>query len=153
MIAGVPHPLLDEPVMRLYVLSAVILILKMIATGGFTGTLRLFRKAYITEEDARFMRVEPGAQPDPLIGRLERIQRNDVENIPTYLISAFLFALSGPPTALAAWLFGLVTVSRLLHTLIYAGGWQPWRSIVFEVGNFTHVALLVLLIRNVWFRA
>jgi glutathione S-transferase len=125
----------------------------MIATGGFTGTLRLFRKAYITEEDARFMGVEPGAGSDPLIGRLERIQRNDVENIPAYLVSAFLFALSGPSITLAAWLFGLVTVARLLHTLIYAGGWQPWRSIVFEVGNFTHVAIIVLLIRNLWFRA
>lgn len=153
MSAGVLHPLLEEPVVRLYVLSAIVLILKMIATGGFTATLRLFRKAYITDEDARFMRAQRRNEPDPLIGRLERIQRNDLENIPTYLVSAFLFSLSGPSVVLAAWLFGVVTLARLMHTLIYLAGWQPWRSIIFEVGNFTHIAIIVLLIRNLWFGA
>lgn len=150
MQAATLHPILTDPAVRLYALSAVVLILKMLLTAGGTGTLRLFRKAYITDEDARFM-GQSGTRPDPLIARLERIQRNDLENIPLYLVSGLLFALSGPSHTVAATLFGLVTGGRLLHTLAYLRAWQPWRSVFFEVANFAHVAVIVLLIRNVWF--
>lgn len=142
------HELMQDPVVRLYTLSAGTLVLLMLITAGATGTLRLFRKAYLAPEDASFMGATELGE-DPLITRLERIQRNSVENIPLFLVTGFIYALTGPSYTAAAWIFGLVTGARIAYNVVYLAGWQPWRSIIFEVGNFTHAIMVILLLINV----
>jgi ABC-type uncharacterized transport system permease subunit len=37
-------------------------------------------------------------------------------------------------------------VARVLHTIFYAAGLQPWRTIAFEVGNVTLIGTAVVLL-------
>ena len=51
--------------------------------------------------------------------RIRRIQLNDLENIPFFLVAGLLFVLSGQPLLLAQWLLYGYVVSRLAHFIAY----------------------------------
>ena len=64
-----------------------------------------------------------------------------------FLVIGFLFALSGAASyRIAWWLFVTFTVARILHTIVYAVGLQPWRSIFFGIGDVTLLATTGLLL-------
>ena len=72
---------------------------------------------------------------DPRVNRWLRICNNDVANIPIGLFVLFLAALysdlhSGLIVALV-WVF---VAARLAHTITYAYGLQPWRTITYSTG-------------------
>lgn len=140
--------LLHVSTVRFYALCAAILVLKMALTGTATGLVRMRRGAYVTAEDYRFMGKAP-TPPDEAVERLRRVHLNDLENILPFLIVGFLYALSGPSFGLAATLFAIFTVARLLHTATYLAEMQPWRSIFYEVGQISLVVTAILLLINV----
>ena len=75
------------------------------------------------------------AENDPRVNRWLRICNNDVANIPIGLFVLFLAALysdlhSGLMVALV-WIF---VGARLAHTITYAYGLQPWRTITYSTG-------------------
>lgn len=123
----------ELPALPLYAVCCVILVFKMIFTGWATGIARLVHRDYVTDEDARFMRRETRSG-HPLVQRLLAIHRNDVENIPLFFAIGALYVLAAPSPVAANWILGGYTATRLLHTLSYLFGWQPWRSISFDVG-------------------
>lgn len=57
--------------------------------------------------------------PDERIERIRRIQQNDLENLPFFFVAGAFYVLTGPPLALAQWLFYGYAVSRLLHFAAY----------------------------------
>jgi uncharacterized MAPEG superfamily protein len=143
------EPLLD-PTMRLFTTCAAMLVLKMSLTGHATAVLRNLRGVFISPEDYRF-RGKPPQPPDEQIERIRRAHRNDVESILPFLVIAFLAARSGAVSyAVAWWLFVPFTVARVLHTIVYAFGLQPWRSILFGIGDLilwaTAAALLMAVV-------
>ena len=139
--------LIVEPNVRIFAICAGILVIKMILTGTATGLLRMLRGAYATPEDYALLGKPPGP-PDPQVERLRRAHLNDLENILPFLGIGFLFAQSGASYTVAWWLFVVFTTARILHTLCYVAGLQPWRSIVFEVGNVSLAVIAVLLLVN-----
>jgi len=141
--------LMQDPTTRLYMLCAAVLVLKMAFTGTATGILRLRRGAYVTPEDYAFMGRVP-TPPDEAVERLRRVHQNDLENILPFLIIGFLYALSGPAFAVAATLFVAFTAARLLHTATYIAAAQPWRSVFYEVGQFSLVVTTILLLVNLF---
>jgi len=137
--------LINEPTMQVYAICAAILVLKMWLTGNATGIMRILRASYITAEDVRFA-GKGQVGDDPLVERLRRVHRNDLENILPFLAVGFLYALTGPSYAVAWWLLTIYTVSRIAHTVCYVASWQPWRTVIFEIGNFILLAIIVLLL-------
>lgn len=141
--------LFAEPAMQTYAICAAVLVLKMWLTGNVTGITRIVRGVYITQEDYQFTgKTDPGS--DPLIDRLRRIHQNDLENILPFLAVGFLYALTGPAYGLAWWLFLLFTLGRIGHTITYVTALQPWRTLFYEIGNLTLVAITVLLLINLF---
>ncbi len=57
--------------------------------------------------------------------------RNDVENLPLFLVLALSWMLSGAGPVEAWLLFGLYVGLRWLHTGAYLAGLQPWRAILY----------------------
>ena len=136
-----------DPTIRLFSVCAATLVLKMSLTGHATAVLRNLRGIFISPEDYRFRGKAP-QPPDEQIERIRRAHRNDVENILPFLVIAFLAARSGAVSyAVAWWLFIPFTVARVLHTIVYSLGLQPWRSILFGIGDLalwaTTVAVLI----------
>ena len=57
--------------------------------------------------------------PNERVERIRRIQMNDLENLPFFLVSGFLFVLTEPSLLLARVVFYGYVVSRLLHFAAY----------------------------------
>jgi len=57
--------------------------------------------------------------PNERVDRIRRIQLNDLEKIPFFLVADLLYVTTGPDLVLAQWLFYCYVVSRLLHFLAY----------------------------------
>lgn len=134
---------MGQPAMHAFVIAAAVLVLKMVLTGNLTGLSRVAKGVFLTPEDYAVTGKQDTGE-DAFIERTRRIHRNDLENILPFLAIGWIFALTGISATVAAWLFGIFTVARIAHTLTYLGGLQPWRTIVYEVGN------IVLLIITVW---
>lgn len=137
------NALLADPVVRLFVICAAVLVIKMLVTANLTGIYRTVRKVYATPEDYRFFGQEPVSRRDEDIERIRRSHQNDLENIVPFLVIGFLYALSGVSYAPAAVLFIVFTAARLLYTVVYVAGLQPWRTIAFAVAQ---IALYVMAI-------
>ena len=59
-------------------------------------------------------------QPDERVERIRRIQLNDLESLPYFLVAGFLFVLAEPSLPLARWLLYGYVGSRLLHFAAYS---------------------------------
>jgi len=143
------NALLADPVVRLYVICAAVLVIKMLVTANLTGIYRTSRKVYATPEDYRFFGQEPAEGRDEDIERIRRSHQNDLENIVPFLVIGFLYALSGPSYTLAAVLLIVFTLARVLYTVVYVAGLQPWRTILFGVAQLSLYLIAIATLINV----
>ena len=58
-------------------------------------------------------------EPNERVERIRRIQLNDLENLPFFLVAGFLYVLTEPSLRLAQVLLYGYVVSRLLHFAAY----------------------------------
>ena len=138
-----------DPTTRLFAVCASILVLKMSLTGHATAVLRNLKGVFVSAEDYAFRGKAP-RPPDEQIERLRRAHRNDLESILPFLVVGLLAAKSGALSyGVAWWLFVPYTVVRVLHTVVYGLGLQPWRSILFGIGDVALLATTVLLLITV----
>lgn len=106
----------------------------MIAVGGYTSVLRLRRRVYATGEDYRMQGMEPETKTDEEIERVRRAHQNDLENILPFFGVGLFYALSGPSMLAAQISFIGFTLARILHSLFYIRGLQPYRTLAFMGG-------------------
>ena len=76
-------------------------------------------------------------------------QRNDLENIPIFLILAWIYVAGGLPTTAFLIYCGLFVLARIAHTICYLNGIQPFRTITFTIGAFTMLAMMIHVIIGV----
>ncbi len=139
---------LSEPAVLVFVICAGLLVIKMQLMTVATTILRNVRGVYLSPEDYRLFGQEP-KPPDELIERVRRAHQNDLENILPFLAIGFLYALSGPSYSAAWWLCVVFTAARMLHTLTYIAGLQPWRSIFFGIASLALTITTILLLLRV----
>ena len=120
--------------LQAYALCVVVLFLKMFLVSCYQGYHRLRFVAFTNPEDAAVFRRIAQAAERPQVIRAAKVWANDLENIPLF------FALGGLAVALEAatlpvlWLSVVFTVARILHTLAYLRGLQPWRTLFYGIG-------------------
>lgn len=148
--------LLDVIAFRYWLISLVVLFMKMFANSAVQGLTRFRSGAFAWPEDAAMIRGAHVAERDPeLVERASRCWRNDLENIPIYLFLGLGYVLSGGVPWWAAIYFGTFTVARVLHTIFYLRGMQPWRNIAYQVGLLVcfalavHIVILLLTVRPI----
>jgi glutathione S-transferase len=116
---------LQNPVFATYVIAATIMILKTAAMSWLTVVRMMEVKGgYRSPEDIRKTPLNPEPNPKQLepnerVERIRRIQLNDLENVPFFLVAGLLFVLTDPSLSLARWLLYGYVVSRLLHFAAY----------------------------------
>jgi glutathione S-transferase len=117
---------LQNPVFATYVIAATLMILKAVSMSWLTVARMLQEKGgFRSPEDLRKTPLNPAPDPQQLernerVERIRRIHLNDLENLPFFLASGFLYVLTGPSLLLARWLLYGYVVSRLLHFGAYA---------------------------------
>jgi uncharacterized MAPEG superfamily protein len=142
---------LGLPAFQPLALFSVLLVLKMGAVAFVTANTRRRSLVVVNPEDVS---LNPGthaeAQDAPATLRVQRAHRNDLENIPGFLILATLFTLAGGSAASGWAYFGSYFAARTLHTVFYLNGVQPWRTAMFVAGQLVQLVLMVQLLLTVF---
>jgi glutathione S-transferase len=148
---------LQDPVFATYAIAATIMILKAVAMSWLTVVRMMGAKGgFRSPEDIRKTPLNPDPNPAQLepsdrVERIRRIQMNDLENLPFFLVAGFLFVLTQPSLLVAQWLFYGYVVTRLAHFAAYltaqthdlrAALWTPGSLILIYMAARTLVAAL-----------
>jgi uncharacterized membrane protein YecN with MAPEG domain len=138
------NPLLHTPVMQAYLASAVVLGLNLLTLANNTALSRAKASEVVNPEDQKLNKdaavvLDEGNEKTR---RYRRAHRNALENIPLFLITGYLLTLTGIGTVFAFVLFGLFTFLRVLHSIAYIKGLQPWRTASFALGAIVQVIVL-----------
>jgi uncharacterized MAPEG superfamily protein len=138
------NPLTDNPAMQVYFASAVVLGFNVLVLANNTALSRAKAVEVVNPEDQR---INPKAQVvfeggNDLTSRYRRAHRNALENIPLFLITGYLLALTAIPFTVLAALFGVFTVARISHSICYLKGLQPWRTASFAIGAVVQLGIL-----------
>jgi glutathione S-transferase len=148
---------LHNPVFATYVLAASIIVLKGVGMSWLTVVrMTQARGGFRSPEDIRKTRLNPDPNPAQLepnerVERIRRIQLNDLENLPYFLVAGLLYVFSAPNLVLAQWLFYGYVVTRLAHFIAYitaqthdlrAALWTPGSLILIYMSAMSLVAAL-----------
>ena len=118
----------DNPVFRWYAVAAAIMIVKMMSQAWIT----VFRMLKVNggfryPEDLQKGPANPNPRPNQLVPdeyveRSRRMNQNDTENIPLFLVAGLIFVCTGPGIMTAASLFSVYVLSRLAHFYVVPTG-------------------------------
>lgn len=151
---------LHNPLFATYVIAATILILKVALMSWLTvARMMQVKGGFRSPEDIRKTPLNPNPDPAQLekneaVERIRRIHMNDLENIPLFLVAAFLFLLTEPSLLVARVLFYGYVGTRLLHFVAYFTGrthdlratlWTPGSLIILFMAGRTLLAALGVL--------
>jgi glutathione S-transferase len=141
-----------NPVFATYVVAATVMILKAVAMSWLT-VFRMIRAngGFRSPEDNKKTLANPHPHaeqlaPNPAVERVRRIQLNDLESLPYFLVAGLLWVLTQPSPLLAQWLFYGYVVTRLLHFAAYLSGqihdlrallWTPGSLIIIFISCST----------------
>jgi len=118
---------LHDPLFATYAITACLMILKAHAMSWLTVVRMIKANAgFRAPEDLRKTAFNPDPNPQQVganeyVDRIRRIQLNDLENLPFFLIAGLLFVLTQPSLLLARVLFYGYVVSRFMHFAVYLG--------------------------------
>lgn len=142
---------LQNPIFATYAIAASIMILKAVAMSWLT-VLRMMQEkgGFRSPEDVRKTPLNPAPdakqlEPNERVERIRRIQLNDLENLPFFLVAGLLFVLTNPPLPLTRWLMYGYVVSRLLHFAAYfTAQTHDMRATLWTIGS------LILIFMTCW---
>ena len=141
---------LQDPLFATYVIAATLMILKAVSMSWLT-VVRMMqaRSGFRPPEDLKKTPLNPTPHadqlaPDERVDRIRRIHLNDLENLPFFLASGFLYVLTQPPLLLAQLLLYGYVASRLLHFLAYlTARTHDTRATLWTVGSLILIFMTV----------
>lgn len=141
---------LHDPLFATYVIAATLMILKAVGMSWFTVVRMMQEKGgFRSPEDLRKTPLNPAPDPRQLepnerVERIRRIQMNDLENLPFFLVAGYLYILSEPSLLLARLLLYGYVASRLLHFAAYfTGQTHDVRATFWTVGSLILIFMTV----------
>ncbi len=141
---------LQDPVFATYAIAATLMILKAISMSWLTVVRMMQVKGgFRSPEDLRKTPLNPHPdprqlQPDERVERIRRIQHNDLENLPFFLVAGFLYVLTGPSLLWAQLLLYGYVVSRLLHFAAYfTAQTHDLRATLWTIGSLILIFMTV----------
>lgn len=141
---------LKNPLFATYAIAASLMILKAVGMSWLTVVRMMQAKGgFRSPEDLRKTPLNPAPDPKQLepnesVDRIRRIQLNDLENLPFFLVAGFLFILTEPSLLLARVLLYGYVVSRLLHFAAYlTARTHDMRATLWTVGSLILIYMTV----------
>lgn len=141
---------LQDPLFATYAIAATLMILKAVAMSWLTVARMMQEKGgFRSPEDLRKTPLNPAPDPAQLapnerVERIRRIQMNDLENLPFFLVAGFLYILTEPSLLLARLLLYGYVASRLLHFAAYfTGQTHDMRATLWTVGSLILIFMTV----------
>jgi uncharacterized MAPEG superfamily protein len=138
---------LSNPAFLVYAITCLVLCVNLLFLWGYSGAGRAKTKIAINEEDAVRFDASLAEMDPPTVARVLRAHDNAQASIYPFLFLGLVFVLVGGTAGTATVIFGIFTGARLLHSVFYLAGKQPWRTIFFSVGG---LATIVLMLAIIW---
>ncbi len=137
----------ENPATALYALAATIVALHLVALALWTGTVRVMRKQWVNPEDARLNKGEHVDLEHEDVSRVKRAHGNAIENALPFFVVGALYAATAPGRTAALAYFGTFVAVRLLHSIFYLWGRQPFRTLSFAAGVLAVIGMAVHVLR------
>ena len=138
---------LNNPAFLVYAITCLVLCVNLLFMWGYSGVVRAKTKTAMNEEDAARFRASLAEIDPPQVARVLRAHCNAQASIYPFLFLGLVFVLAGGSARNGTGIFGVFTGARLLHSIFYLAGKQPWRTIFFSVGG---LATIVLMLAIIW---
>ena len=116
---------LENPVFFVYVLAASIMLLKLMLQPWMTVFRMMKAKGgFRSPEDAKKSPLNPSPvpgqlEPNEYVERSRRLNLNDLESIPAFLVAGLLFVLMDPPLLFAQIVLWTYVIARAAHFVAY----------------------------------
>lgn len=147
---------LDNPAFVTYALAASIMLLKLMLQPWMTVfRMMKVRGGFRSPEDAKESPLNPNPEPGQLelneyVERSRRLNLNDLESIPAFLVAGLLFVLMAPPLILAQVLIWTYVIARAAHFVSYATGQlHDIRAALWTVGSISTIAMVAFTLFRV----
>lgn len=135
---------------KIYALTTVALFLKLLTNSIIQGYYRLKTKSFTMAEDAAFFaKSEPTKEDNRIAILVQKIFRNDLENIPIFLFLLIGYILLNSWAEGTAVYASLFVFSRIAHTIAYLKQAQPWRHLAYDLGIAVMFALSGHIVHSV----
>lgn len=133
--------------MKVYALAATIVGLHMLILALWTGTVRTRKKVFVNPEDAKISNGTTAESDHPDVLRVKRAHQNLLENAIPFFGIGLLFAATNPSVNAARVYCFTFVGARLLHTVFYLLGKQPFRTLMFATGVLTTFGMAYHVLR------
>jgi uncharacterized MAPEG superfamily protein len=129
--------------LQIYALMTIILALKMAAISVAQGRARTSAGVFVNPEDAKSFGGNQASEEVEGVRRAARAWSNDLENIPIFLILAWIYVAAGLGTTLFLIYCIIFTLARIAHTICYLNSIQPARTIAYTIGAIVTITLII----------
>ena len=141
----------QNPVFTTYVIAATLMVLKGVGMSWLTvARMMQVKGGFRSPEDIRRTRLNPDPNPlqlapDERVERVRRIQLNDLESVPYFLVVGLLFVIVDPPLLAARLLLYGFVIARLLHFAAYLSAMtHDMRAFIWTISS------LILIVLTCW---
>ena len=140
---------MDSPAFQAYALTSAVLAIQLFGLAFYTGATRGKTKQFVNPEDAKLNKGDTTDRDHPDVLRAQRAHMNLLENaVPFFVVGALYVATGASKTGAQIYCYTFLA-TRLLHTVFYLGGRQPFRTICVLVGALSVLGMAYLVIRAV----
>lgn len=137
------QPMLSNPAFVAYATACLVLCANLLFLWGFSGVVRGKTKTVLNSEDSDL--VAKGAKvvesEPPEVARVLRAHRNAEASIYPFFCMGLIYVLLGGSAIHAKILFSGFVFARIVHSIAYMAGKQPWRTISFVLGALLLLAM------------
>jgi len=145
---------MENPVFVIYMVAAALMVLKIMLQGWMTVYRMLKSNSGLASlEDLQVGIINKDPKPEQLeindyVDRSRRMHRNDLENIPAFLVCGLLFVVTGPTIMMAKILLWGFVGARVLHAISYATKQtHEVRATFYTIGSFIVIVMAVLVLQ------
>ncbi|MCA9658646.1 MAG: MAPEG family protein [Myxococcales bacterium] len=128
-----------------YGVTTLVLCLNLTLLWIASGAARTKTKQTLNPEDAQtVMKGADVVDSDPdAVARVLRAHTNTLANTVPFLFIGQVYVAAGVD-AMMAWIFmGTFAAARVLYSVCYLRGIQPWRTVTFGIGMLATLGMLV----------
>ena len=132
---------LQNPVFATYAIAATIMILKAVGMSWLTVVRMTQEKGgFRSPEDIRKTRLNPEPNPKQLepnerVERIRRIQLNDLESLPFFLVAGLLFVLTDPSLSHALASLRVCRIAPAAFAAYFTARTHDTRAALWTVGS------------------
>ena len=138
---------MDTSVFNVYAFTSSVLGLHLLVLAFLTGGARAKSGRFVNPEDKGVVKGTQGPEDSPEVQRFKRAHVNALENaVPFFVVAALYVATGGTKVGAQAYCYTFLA-ARLLHSVFYLLGKQPFRTMMFAIGAMATIGMAVQVIR------